>query len=276
MDNKFAEVLRTAEIVDLTLTLDERLPTAGDWLPPFRHVVYNWYEPLPDAPQPLLSRSFKSTYYSCWITIFEHCGTHFDAPTHACPPAGSGLPGAHDKSIFGDKVLLNRLQGPAAVVDLRPFRAGPQENGKSPIVYPDYLCEWEKVHGEFQPGDIVTFVTGWDEYFVPLPEGANYLMNPLRYKTTPGWPSPARESIIYLANKGVDCCTIDTPSMGAAQDVASVHYELLGRGMVMVENLANLDRLPPRGSYFVFLPLKVARSSGCPGRAFAYVPRVAA
>ena len=30
---------------------------------------------------------------------------------------------------------------------------------------------------------------------------------------------------------------------------------------------------PVHGSYFVFMPLKIARCSGGPGRALAYVPR---
>jgi kynurenine formamidase len=41
--------------------------------------------------------------------------------------------------------------------------------------------------------------------------------------------------------------------------------------MNFVESLANLGELPVRGAYFVFVPVKIAHSSGAPGRAFAYV-----
>ena len=41
----------------------------------------------------------------------------------------------------------------------------------------------------------------------------------------------------------------------------------------LVLGLAGLEELPVRGSYFVFLPLKIAESSGGNGRAFAYVPK---
>ena len=78
--NPFAELLRGARVVDLTHTLDERYPLHGAWLPPFRHVVYNWYEPR-DDPQRLLSRDYvqvsqdgrttRGVYYSCWMTLFE-------------------------------------------------------------------------------------------------------------------------------------------------------------------------------------------------------------
>ena len=46
----------------------------------------------------------------------------------------------------------------------------------------------------------------------------------------------------------------------------------LSGGMVFIECLANLRELPPRGAMFVFLPVKVARSSGGPGQAIALVP----
>src|SRR5204862_4020431 len=125
-------------LVALPLTLDERYPCAGQWLPPFRHVVYNWYEPLPDNPQPLMSRTYpqvgpdgkirEGVFYACWITMFEHTGTHFDAPTHSIPPSKSGLPHASEwGDVYGDMVPLHKFQGPAAVVDVRFLREGPQK-----------------------------------------------------------------------------------------------------------------------------------------------------
>lgn len=284
--NKVAEMLTGFEIVDLTLTMDEAYPMVGGNLPGFRHVVYNWYETLPDNPQPLQSRSYvqettEGTYYSCWMQMHEHSGTHFDATSHCIPPAGSGLPYASDASAWGDETPLGALQGPAVVVDTRGLRSGDNEPGVSPLVTPDYLREWEDQYGDFGPGDVVIFLTGWDEYWVPSASvwGKEH---PYRAPTSyrggdmPGWPAPNSEAVVYLLEKGVELLATDAPTLGAAQDINSVHYELLGRGKVMVESLTQLDRLPTRGSYFVFLPLKVARSSGCPGRAFAYVPRVAA
>ncbi len=138
-----AAALASARMVDLTHTLEENYPTQGPWLPPFRHVVYNWYEPRPDDAQRLLSRSYTQVsgdgrethgvYYSCWMTIFEHCGTHFDAPTHAIPPSDSGLPHANEwGDVYGDMVPLEKFQGPLAVVDARFLREGPQRERHQP------------------------------------------------------------------------------------------------------------------------------------------------
>jgi kynurenine formamidase len=59
--------------------------------------------------------------------------------------------------------------------------------------------------------------------------------------------------------------------MGSAHDGAPVHVAGLSAGAVFIEALTGLDRLPPRGAYFLFAPLKVARGSGAPGRALAWV-----
>jgi len=40
-----------------------------------------------------------------------------------------------------------------------------------------------------------------------------------------------------------------------------------------LENLTNLDQLPPTGSIVVALPIKIAGGSGGPARIIALVPR---
>lgn len=274
--------LRGARMVDLTHTLEDGYPTQGAWLPPFRHVVYNWYEPRPDDAQRLLSRSYEQvsgdgrttvgTYYSCWMTIFEHAGTHFDAPTHVIPPPDSGLPHANEwGNVYGDMVPLDKFQGPLAVIDTRWLREGPQRPGISPLLTLEHVKRWEDEHGEIQAGDVVALLTGWDEFYRPLNDGGNaYLTEPFG-GNAPGWPAPTAEVVVYLAEKGVETLVTDVPSLGATDDVQSVHWAGLGRGMVFIENLTRLQELPERGSYFIFLAPKISRSSGCFGRAMAWV-----
>jgi kynurenine formamidase len=48
--------------------------------------------------------------------------------------------------------------------------------------------------------------------------------------------------------------------------------EGLSNGQVFIEGLANLDQVPDEGGVFQFLPVKIARSSGGPGRAVVWVP----
>jgi kynurenine formamidase len=41
--------------------------------------------------------------------------------------------------------------------------------------------------------------------------------------------------------------------------------------MLVVEKLINLSKLPPRGAYYIFLPLKLENGTGSPGRAIAVI-----
>jgi kynurenine formamidase len=75
-----------------------------------------------------------------------------------------------------------------------------------------------------------------------------------------------------LIERGVRCVGTDGVSMGSSHDGAGTHYAGLEAGVVFIEALGHLEQLPVRGAFFCFAPLKVARGSGAPGRAFAWVP----
>ena len=46
----------------------------------------------------------------------------------------------------------------------------------------------------------------------------------------------------------------------------------MGAGIYAIENLASLDRLPPRGATLYALPMKIGGGSGAPARLFAVLP----
>jgi kynurenine formamidase len=205
------------------------------------------------------------------MVLFEHTGTHFDAPTHVIPPLDTGLPAANEHGLFGDQITLDRLQGRACVIDVRPLQEG-APSGSSPLVKVDAVKRWEESQGPLTEGDVPLFWTGWDQHYKPYPERTPY-QDAFKDRSVPGWTAVAEETIDFLFDRGVRLVGTDATSMGAVEDVYGVHYAGLGRGMLFVESLTALGSIPTRGSYFVFTPLKIARSSGCAGRAFAYVPR---
>ena len=116
------------------------------------------------------------------------------------------------------------------------------------------------------------FLTGWDRYYVEGEEGARYMHGSLVTGKAPGWPAPSPETTIYLHERGVKTIGIDAPSIGSAHDGVPVHQEGQSRGMRYVEILTNLGELPVRGACFIFMPVKIAGSSGGPGRAMALLP----
>lgn len=264
--------IQGSDLIDLSVTLAEHLPAAWPSHMPFQRKIFNWYASRDqDQIQPIHGQG--GPYQTAWLTLDEHCGTHFDAPTHFIPPPDSGLPYASELGReTGDKVDLGRLIGPAAVIDASAL--SPQgEGGESPEITPELIKGWERDHGALQPGDVVLFRTDWDDRYRPMPEGSAYVFDPFVLAKGGGWPTPGIAALQLLLDRGVRTVGLDGVSVGAAHDGAPPHQFGLGKGMLYLELLANLRRLPPRGALFVFLPIKVAGSTGGPGRAIAFVPK---
>lgn len=266
-----AAAIAGAELVDLSVALAEHLPAAWPTHMPFQRKIFNWYAPGgEDQIQPI--HGHRGPYQTAWLTLDEHCGTHFDAPTHFIPPPDSGLPHASDLGReTGDTIDLGRLIGPATVIDATELAAR-GEGGVSPEITPDLIERWERDHGRLVAGDVVLFRTDWDDRYRPLPEGSAYVFDPFVLAKGGGWPTPGIPALELLLERGVRTVGLDGVSVGAAHDGAPTHQFGLGRGMLFIELLANLRRLPPRGSLFVFLPLKIAGSTGGPGRAIGLIP----
>ena len=260
------------ELVDLTVTLAEYLPAHWPTHMPFQRKVYNWYASrAEDQIQPV--HGFRGPYHTAWLVLDEHCGTHIDAPAHFIPPPGSGLPHAGEMNRQTiDQVDLGKLIGPAAVIDATEL-TGQGEGGVSPEITPALIERWEAEHGRLQAGEIVLFRTDWDDRYRPIPDGGGYVLNPFLLQTGPGWPTPDIPALQLLLDRGVVTVGLDGVSVGASHNGPPPHQFGLGHGMLFVELLANLRRLPPRGAFFACLPLKIEGGSAGPARAIALVPR---
>ena len=88
--------LSALKIVDLSVTVSERLPGTWPGHMTFAHHNWNWFAEV-DGP----TGKTKSTapYQTNFFVIDEHCGTHFDArptsyrpPTPACPSQATSAP----------------------------------------------------------------------------------------------------------------------------------------------------------------------------------------
>jgi kynurenine formamidase len=183
----------------------------------------------------------------------EHTGTHVDAPSHFA----AGQPSV-------DLLPADWLIGSVARIDVREAAARD----------PDYqlaaadLRAWEERHGALAEGCFVFVWTGWGERWG----------DPALYRNADAagvmhFPGVSLEASRYLAERGVRCIGIDTLSTdpGPSQDFAQ-HKHFLGAGGYHVENLANLERLPPCGAVAIVAPLPIAGGSGAPARVLAFVP----
>lgn len=239
-------------IIDLSVPLSVDYPCGWPGHAPFT-VEGHWFE------------DHQIPYAHQVIAMDEHTGTHFDAPAHFIPPAGSAFYNGPGRHVTSDEVPLEAFTGPARVIDARASKS--ETPGESPWIDPSYVDRAVEQHGQLRPGDVVLFHTGWsDSHYVEGEAGSAFVADPLAGRGE-AWPAPSAETIHRVADAGVAAIGVDTPTLGAIQDSFGPHLAALERGLVVVEELVRLGELPPVGALFIFLPLKLVGGSGAPGRA---------
>jgi len=196
-------------------------------------------------------------YASGMFSASEHGGTHLDAPIHF---AESGW------SV--DEIPLTHLTAKAIVLDIRSQASS----------NPDYMlqvediAQWEKQHGSIPHNSIVFLLTGWGQYY---PDPSRYLGSPTpQDSTTLHFPGFSGESISFLVkNRSIYGIGIDTASIDPGQSHTFQAHQILGKAnRFAIENVANLERLPPYGAVVTALPMKIKGGTGGPVRIMASVP----
>jgi kynurenine formamidase len=173
------------------------------------------------------------------LTMATHQGTHLDVPYHF-----------YDDGKTVDQMPLDRFYGPATLIDLAPNSI---MAAKTPIT-----LEMLQPHAaKFQPGAKVIYRTGWDRKF-GLPECFS------------DFPTLTLEAARWIAGRRIGLLGMDT--MTPSVDWKEVHLELLHKDVeiVIVEGLANLDRLPEQFTFMGF-PLNIQGRDGSPIRAVALI-----
>jgi kynurenine formamidase len=190
---------------------------------------------FPGSPQPAFiqwSTFGVHGYDSEVMHMSTHTGTHMDAPSHFAPGRASI-----------DQVSAARLVSSA--VSIRVHKGADET-----IDVADIIGE------EIREGDAVVFATGWEKH-----EGSDYMTRN---------PGLSQDAARYLVERKVNAVGIDGPSIDPGFDEKfAVHNILLPAGVIVVENLCNLDRIAGKRFTLVAAPLKLAGASGSPVRALA-------
>jgi kynurenine formamidase len=191
------------------------------------------------------------------ICTAEHGGTHMDAPIHFA----AGQPSAAEVPVEAGIGPLVRIDVSAAAARDPDYRLSVED-----------LRRWEKRWGRIPPGAIVLMYSGWAARWS---DRARYMGTDVPGDTAnlhfPGFGEAAARFLVE--ERDVKAIGVDTASIdhGASTDFI-VHRVVSGAGMPAFENLANLDRVPPRGATLVALPMKIEGGSGGPLRAIAILP----
>lgn len=88
------------------------------------------------------------------------------------------------------------------------------------------------------------------------------------------FPGFSREGAEFLVKeRNIDAVGTDTASIdpGRSRDFIA-HRVFATANVPALENVANLDRLPPAGAFVIALPMKIGGGTGGPVRVIAVVP----
>ena len=198
---------------------------------------------FPGSPQPnfIPWENIKEDGYNLEVLFLSsHTGTHMDAPHHFL-----------EKGAKIHEISLKKLVSEAALIQCR------KNNGEA-ITKTD-IQKFEKKHGKIENFSSVIFHTGWQRN----------LQKKYYFTKNPGLSVSAAK---YLASKKISLVGIDSPSIDVGTDSKfSVHQIFAKKGMLIVENLANLDKIKSSKFHLVVLPLKLKNATGSPVRAIAFV-----
>ena len=198
---------------------------------------------FPGSPHPTFIpwENIKEDGYNLEVLFLSsHTGTHMDAPHHFL-----------EKGAKIHEISLEKLVSEAALIQSR------KSSGQS-ITKTD-IQKFEKKHGEIEGFSSVIFQTGWQRN----------LQKKYYFTKNPGLSISAAK---YLASKKISLVGIDSPSIDVGTDSKfSVHQIFAKKGMLIVENLTNLDKIKSSKFHLVVLPLKLKNATGSPVRAIAFV-----
>jgi len=233
------------KIVDLTNVLDDKGPS--------------FWEPREQYFEHKRIANYEEGFNVWMLKVVEHYGTHMDAPSHRVE--------GKDYGLLPDIPFTRLLFVPAVVIDV----SAKAERDNDYLVTVDDFKAWEKKYGYIPPGVYVLMNSGWGKRW----------STPERYNNkdaqgTMHFPGISKEACEFLV-KERDIVGVGTdvycPDYGL--DFGKnwpAHQVLLGGGKLILEQIQNLDKLPPKGATLLVCPLKVAGASGGQIRLFAILP----
>lgn len=241
----------TIRVVDLTHTLDPDFPVII--LPPefgqcarFRMEEISAYD----------HRGPAWKWHN--ISMSEHTGTHFDAPSHWI--SGKDVPNG-----AVDEIDPAQFVGPVVVIDCSEGAARDDDFELTPAV----IEAWEAENGTIPADAWVLMRTGWSKR-----RGEAYLNMGDDGPHSPG-PTPAAMRLL-VEGRNIRGFGTETVGTDAGQGMHytppyPAHFILHGAGKLGLQCLCNLDQLPAIGAVLMAAPLKIKGGTGSPLRVMALV-----
>lgn len=204
------------------------------------HTIRPGMPVYPGDPGPsfeVLSTVEEGGFYQREIRISSHVGTHIDAPAHV-KADGRSLDRFPAEAFFGKAAVLDVTGREKALIEVADL-----ESRQESLEQSDFLLlhsSWSRYWGT-------------DRYFRDYP-----VLSPAAAAWLRQFP---------LRGIGIDMVSVDAvDSEGLA-----IHHMLLENDLLIIENLTNLEQLPPTDSLFACWPLKLRDADASPVRAVAII-----
>ena len=198
---------------------------------------------FPGSPQPIFIQweNIKDDGYNLELLFLSsHTGTHLDAPYHFL-----------EKGKKIHEISLKRLIINAILVKIRKQK-------DQPITKTD-IQKFEKKHGKIPNESTVIFWTNWQKM----------IKNDSYFVSNPGLSVTAAK---YLISKKTNLVGIDSPSIDLGKEKRFlVHHLFAKNDVLIVENLANLDKIKSWKFQLAVLPMKLKNATGAPVRAVGII-----
>ncbi len=225
--------IQFSDIIDLSHTIQETMP--------------HWPgDPVTQITQ--LNSVAQNGYNLNQLTIAEHSGTHFGAPSHFIQEG---------RSV--DNMPLQRFIAPAIKIDVSA-----QED-------PDFLLsvfditQWEARFDEIPKNSVAIVQTGWSRFW-QTPDV--YLGKQEKGLHFPGISLQAAQFLVYerhIKGLGIDTHGVD----GGLSTSYDVNVLLAKHEIFHLENLTRLQKLKNRDVFLFIGVLPIERGNGSPCRVLA-------
>ena len=199
---------------------------------------------------------FYTAYNFCSA---EHGGTHVDAPIHF-----------FENRHTIDQIPLEQLIGAGVVIRIN-HKVEQDRNYQFSV---QDILDWESEHGIIEDDAILLVDTGMGKYW---PDAKAYMGTGKRGEDGvkdlmfPGIHPEAAKFLV--TERKIKAAGLDTPSIDfGGSTLYETHQILFEKNIPGLENIANLNKLPAKGSTIIALPMKIKGGSGGPLRIVAFIP----
>lgn len=204
------------------------------------HLIREDMQVWPGTPGPRIEQLFtvaRDGFLESGLQLVSHTGTHMDAPAHMI-----------EDGLTLDRFDISAFTGLAIKIDLTHRLRFISVEDLAVLQNPGFKVEWVLLH------------TGWSRYWG----------HPAYFGPFPVLTEKAASLLTNLSLKGI---AIDAPSFDTLESYDYPnHHRLLGKNILLVENLRALEPLPTgRMIGFSALPLHYRKADGAPVRAMAVI-----